>query len=445
MDYTLHELRPLIYKDKEDIDCFNIDDEKALDAAMLELIDKSSIVELDGANNYILEIFNNAYYITTLILMEKRPLHYFRKYINIAEHTGSSSDDISGRNTFFEEFSSFTMAMVCNYLRLLDDKYNDEDNLFIKKLTEHFKKFFKPTSTKEDAYSIFTSNLMSLEVLNNYNVDRNSFAPRKIDEQAINDTKEHFRRKYSSWSEMITNCDFKSNDNFIKGICRTEEEKTILAAAFRKEREELDLRAMGVFATQVSPFPPVQHIENTKQEQQHEEVQQNTAESEARIKELEAQVEELTQKIRESSTELPWIDWLDGAVFHQSINAEEIYKFLRNTPTPHLKDRARCYVLYRVLAEIKALKKNVNQKDILKWWNAHFECGWHNDNQFKFTDLPENIKSKDIPQWQRCVGNNNQYYYEFSQTLINSFAWIKGGGKYEVKSAYLKRGSLPPK
>ena len=286
MDYTLHELRPLIYKDKEDIGCFNVDDEKSLDAAMLKLIEESSIIVLDGANKYILEIFNNAYYITTLILMEKRPIQFFRSYLTISEHTGSSSDDISGRNTFFEEFSSFTMAMVCNYLRLLDDKYNDEDNLFIKKLTEHFKKFFKPTSTKEDAYSIFTSNLMSLEVLNNYNVDRNSFAPRKIDEQAINDTKEHFRRKYSSWSEMITNCDFKSNDNFIKGICRTEEEKTILAAAFRKE--EIVSTASNLMNNVADKFSEL----NIEKEQ-----------LQARIKELAAQVEELQQKLKSEDEE----------------------------------------------------------------------------------------------------------------------------------------------
>lgn len=293
MDYTRYEIRPLIYKDKEDIDCFNVDDEKALDAAMLKLIEESPIIELDGAHKYILEIFNTAYYITTLIMMEKRPIFYYRNYLTISEHIGSSSNDISGRNTFFKVFSSFTMAMVCNYLRLLDKKYLFKDNIFIKKVTEHFKQFFEPTSTREDAYTIFTSNLMSHEVLEKYHVIKALFVPRKIDEQAINDAKAHFGRKYSSWSEMITTCGFKSKDYFTKGICRSEEEKTILAAVFRKDQEESDLRAMGVRFVQ--PFTP----DKTIQESKSDESKQREKELQARIKELADENASLKKQLEE--------------------------------------------------------------------------------------------------------------------------------------------------
>lgn len=302
MDYTTHAIRPLIYKDKEDIECFNIDDEKALDAAMLELIEESPIIELDGANGYILELFNNAYYITTLIRMEKRPLLFFRNYITIAEHTGSAYYDVHERNTYYDYFSAFTMAMVCNYLRLLDENYLDEDNQFIKKVTEHFKKFFKPTSSREDAYSVFTANLMSIDVLYSYNTDKKSFVPRKIDEQAINETKAHFRPKYSTWSNMIRGCAFKSNEQFINEVCRTEEERRILANVIRKE-ESIIPHADIPFSTLGIPHAPVHHINETKQEQ-HEEEQKNKKELESRIAELEAELKLRDERIAEKDTKI---------------------------------------------------------------------------------------------------------------------------------------------
>jgi len=108
-------------------------------------------------------------------------------------------------------------------------------------------------------------------------------------------------------------------------------------------------------------------------------------------------------------------------------------------PTPHLIDRPRCYVLFRVMSVIGGLKSNVAQKDILKWWNAHFKCGWHDDNQFKFTDLPDSIKrERDILQWNKCAGRNAEHYHAFAQDLLKELAWNKGRGEYEIKKIFLK-------
>lgn len=362
MDYTLYEIRPLIYKDRENIECFNVNNENALDAAMLELIEESPIIELEGANKYILEIFNNAYYITTLIRMENRPLQFFRNYLTISEHAGSAYYDVHERNTFYLTFSAFTMAMVCNYLCLLDEKYLRKDNIFIKKTTEHFKKFFKPTSSREDAYSIFISNLMSADILYSYDIDKKSFVPRKIDEQAIIDTKTHFSRKYSTWDKMLTNCGFKSKEEFIKGVCRTEEERIILANAFSKEVHESNLLIMGVPITAIgSSSRPVQQIDKVKQEQQHEEVQQHTAESLARIKELadenaslKKQLEEERQK-NQDIDDLPEPDEVKKMTLHQKI-------VFFNTVTSVMLDKR--YTNMRNLASFIASICNENPKTI---------------------------------------------------------------------------------
>lgn len=170
-----------------------------------------------------------------------------------------------------------------------------------------------------------------------------------------------------------------------------------------------------------------------------EEKNKQEEKTQQRIKELEAQVEELQQKLAEGNNGQVWIDWLDNDVFKQNIKAEEIYKVLCRMSTPHLIDRPRCYVLFRVLSVIGGLKVNAAQKDILKWWNAHFKCGWHDDNQFKFTDLPDSIKNeRDIFRWKICSGRNSEHYYSFAQDLLNALAWNKGRGEYEIKQFFLK-------
>ena len=170
-------------------------------------------------------------------------------------------------------------------------------------------------------------------------------------------------------------------------------------------------------------------------------------EKEKRIKELEAEVEELKQKIAQTAGDdnQVWIDWLDWDVFHPSINVEEVYNVIVQKATPELRDKAKCYAFFRVLIEIKWLKKGAAKKDVLKWWSAHFGCEWHSDNQLKFTDLPDAItQATTIDQWMYCGGNNNEDYYNYAQELRKAFAWSKGQGQYETKTQFVKVGCLPP-
>lgn len=166
-----------------------------------------------------------------------------------------------------------------------------------------------------------------------------------------------------------------------------------------------------------------------------------------RIEELEAEVEGLKQKMAQTAGEdnQGWIDWLDWDVFHPSIKAEEVYKTIDKKATPELGEKAKCYAFYRVLKEIKWLKKGAAQKDVLKWWSAHFGCEWYSDNQLKFTNLPDAItQATTTDQWKYCGGNNNEYYYNYAQDLKKAFAWSIGQGQYETKPQFVKDGCLPP-
>ena len=464
MDYTKPEIRPLIYQNIEEIDLFDINDATALDAEMFHRIEYSEIVTFDGADKYILDIFNNAYYITTLIMMEKHPVLFYRKYINIAEHTGSAYKDIYHKNTLYQYFSAMVMAMVCNYLRLLDDNYCHKNNLIL--LIMDFFEKEPDQQTLNGPYSLFSENTIDVDELSRYHVKKECFKPRFIDTQAIIETDSRLNGMNSGWRGLTRNYNHKDIVDLLS-ICQNNEGKAVMVDFIRREAEgyhcdetaefldslDLKLTTDVKAAAKKADVALLRHhcillmdqISELTTQVKPQSPQDKRDVDNKRIAELEAKVEELQQKLEESGGEQVWIDWLDRDVFHPSINAEEVYKTLNNYSTPQLGEKARCYVLFRVLDEIKWLKKNVVQKDVLKWWSAHFGCNWNNDNQLKFTDIPDKIKkSALIEKWKNCGGNNNELYYNFAQELIKAFVWNKGRNEYISKKQFVKEGCFAP-
>lgn len=112
MDYTKLP-RILIYKDRKDLDDFPVNskfDYQFMEEAFLKILESRPFIkELYEAPEMILNIFNNARYITTLICLENHPNHYLRKYLKIA-----GSDDRS--ITVANHAMPATMALVKNYL-----------------------------------------------------------------------------------------------------------------------------------------------------------------------------------------------------------------------------------------------------------------------------------------------------------------------------------------
>jgi len=189
MDYTLQELRSKIYCDRTDIDCFDVDNPNSLDALMLERIEHSKIIDFDGAAGYILDIFNNAYYITTLILMEKHPVHYLSKYFIIAEHTASAYKDIYHHNTNYRYFEAIIMAMVSNYLcACRPDLYSplDNTNRLLSGIWDYHNKTFYATEWDSDARFLFFNNVLNDVSLKEFSVKKDWFKPLTSPEQLLN-------------------------------------------------------------------------------------------------------------------------------------------------------------------------------------------------------------------------------------------------------------------
>lgn len=172
MDYTKLP-RYFIFKDKTEIDDFDIDPVtpqhqrvlesigegvglKTMDTRLFEALQGDSfLVRLPGAPDYILEIFNAAHYITTLILMERHPMIYFSSYLSIADKVGAEPG--YDHNTFHHIFCAMTMTLVTNYLQALNPRYLDLVK-WRELLNVHFQN--QLTSNERIAYSLnATSNL----------------------------------------------------------------------------------------------------------------------------------------------------------------------------------------------------------------------------------------------------------------------------------------------
>lgn len=174
MDYTKVP-RELIWADRTNIDDFLVDESGTLDNIMFERIGRSMICNLPKAAEYVLEIYNNAYYITTLILMEKHPILYFNSYIEISMSTGG------GNNTFKRHFSCMTMAMVFNYLRASDSEYCKENNLLMERIRQYHNECYSFGMSDDKARFLFFDNVLSPDGIKKHKMN-DMFKPRPVHE-----------------------------------------------------------------------------------------------------------------------------------------------------------------------------------------------------------------------------------------------------------------------
>lgn len=132
MDYT-QVPRALIYKDRDDLDNFPVIerfDPPQMEARFLDALEQRPFIKKSyDAPELILQIFNNARYITTLILLENHPNHYLHKYLAIA---GSNNRNI----TIANHVVPATMALVRNYLCNYFTEYIGSK--IVEEITNHF-------------------------------------------------------------------------------------------------------------------------------------------------------------------------------------------------------------------------------------------------------------------------------------------------------------------
>ena len=186
MDYTTV-FRPLIYKDREDIDDFPVDETDdtdfiTMEAVFMEKLEaRRFIKDSFNAPELILMIFNNARYITTLIYSENHPQHYLHKYLKIAEN---DSRDIIMCNHAMPA----TMALVVNYLLHYLGEFFFGSKI-VKAIIDNFNDWDTKGALegKEDFYDLLIDRTSETDKYPRWATDDGEF-PRRDIKEVINDT-----------------------------------------------------------------------------------------------------------------------------------------------------------------------------------------------------------------------------------------------------------------
>lgn len=186
MDYTTI-YRPLVYKDREDIDEFPVDETDNTDFLTMESVfmekleARRFIKDSFNASELILMIFNNARYITTLIYSENHPQHYLHKYLKIAEN---DSRDIIMCNHAMPA----TMALVVNYLlHYLGESFFGSK--IVKAIIENFNDWDTKGASegKQDFYDLLIDRTSETDKYPRWAKDDGDF-PRRDIKEVLNDT-----------------------------------------------------------------------------------------------------------------------------------------------------------------------------------------------------------------------------------------------------------------
>lgn len=182
MDYTTV-CRQLIYKDREDIDDFPVDETDNIEYITMESVfmekleSRPFIKDSYNAAELILQIFNNARYITTLIYSENHPQLYLRKYLLIAESDGSAF--------MFNHVAPATMALVVNYLlHYLGEAFYG--SRIVKAIINNFKDWDGLPTGRQDFYDLLIDRTSETDKYPRWTTDDEEFPFRDI-KDVLND------------------------------------------------------------------------------------------------------------------------------------------------------------------------------------------------------------------------------------------------------------------
>ena len=111
-------VREIIYRNRNNIEEFGVDENDSVNKVLFDTIFQIQYVSIrNDLNDTLLGLFNDAYYICTLILLEKRPYFNINKYIKI----------LSGCQYVDSDRIIIVMSMVSVYLKTLDMITEDID------------------------------------------------------------------------------------------------------------------------------------------------------------------------------------------------------------------------------------------------------------------------------------------------------------------------------
>lgn len=311
MDYTKIP-RQLIYKDLDNIDDFGIDDKSSLEYEFYEtLVDcplihnKESVEYIKDIPKLVLQIFNNAYYICTLINMEQHTELYVDRYLSKAKN------DNEGSLMWCNYVMPITMALV--YSLLLRNKFHKHD--ILQRIKERIESIDEDGSIKCKAYfKRMTIESKASDNNNDEDLKLYEFAPRTITHESIRDAFSN-DEQIKSWRQFTDDFNREKILDIFAHLGKTDEEKETMRESLRYEVEtvcDADRTPNILALIDSMDFSNVEHIKEVSLEAYYSRVAFENKVLESEVARLRDQLEETEANVKHAKAMLPTSDYHEG-------------------------------------------------------------------------------------------------------------------------------------
>lgn len=225
-------LRPLIFQNQKSIEKYGIDYRGGINSVLYDELNKVKGLRQEkpsniGCDQLFLDIFNDVYFIITLVFMFKRPEHYIEDvYLVIAEKGNQSKNMIRTWAVMGMVLAILKHLNKCSFIHL------PEGDKFIKRIEDAIQVWFdEGDEMKRNVAKKMCEAILSVNML----IDKNVFFPIPLTSNFL---------KHINWGQYITLFDFDTefSSSYIGG--NDVEELLLFLGRFTQEKYNVVLSLM---------------------------------------------------------------------------------------------------------------------------------------------------------------------------------------------------------
>ena len=187
--------------------------------------------------------------------------------------------------------------MVCNYLRLLDEKYLDERNKFMSSIKRIFMTRNNTPEWLADV-SLFYDILLSDDEVKRFHVDKALFKPRTIDAIAIQQAESQMKSMNYNWRKVTDYYERNRIDELL-AFCPDEQGKALLADSILREAKQINGDDCIEAVKYIESLNLILHTGQTEKDVVANNQDTIIKELEAKLKQVTAEKEALEKQVEE--------------------------------------------------------------------------------------------------------------------------------------------------
>ena len=332
MDYTKVP-RSLIYRDRRSLEEFGVYDEGNIMFPLADAMLHMAIIRHSDSENRALWCMNTAFYICTMILLEKDPRWRISNYETIA---------IPSWNYCQLEFKSLTLSLVVLLLAFLKNPLRNA-HPYGDKVRKDFLAWLKKSFMYDELeFKVTTGSHIR------YIIPNSTFSPRYIDKEAVHDA---LAVESFNWVQFVNYFEERSVRDIVKAFGSTEEEKHNVVDLLRQASHGFYTAGYNDYPEKVDKLlddiddeisrkynPEATHIESETGISEKDKNDVDLTAYETRIMELEAENERLSKENEELKEIKKIMDTpLDGIEADSKVGLTEILKLMENDGADFIK------------------------------------------------------------------------------------------------------------